>query len=72
MAARMAVKKAGWMAVCLVGLTVGQLAGCWTEAMVETRVGLMAVRMAAQRADSRAVSSADSMVGWMAKCWAET
>ena len=39
MTARMAVKKAGWVAVCLIGLTVGQLAGCWAEVMVETRVG---------------------------------
>ena len=56
----------------MIGLTVGQLVGCWAEVMVETRVGWMAVRMAAQMAGSRAVSSADSIVGWMVKCWAET
>ena len=36
---RVAVKEAGWVAVCLIGMTVGQLVGCWAEVMVETRVG---------------------------------
>ena len=40
MTAGMVVKKAGWVAMCLIGLTVGQLIGCWAEeVMVETRVG---------------------------------
>ena len=52
-AAKVAVKMAGWFIVNWVDKMVGQMAACWDDMMVVTRVGLSADEMAEKMAVQR-------------------